>query len=348
MTLDKDLQQIARQFGDEMILDLKNTPVQVEVISSGVPSIDRALQIVDARTMKTLAVTDGHPVLGGYARGRVTELFGPESGGKTTLALTHAAEVIKLGGTAVLMDVENKAQPNYIRAVMEEAGADADSLHVLVPPHAEAAWESVRKLVGVADCIIIDSIAEMMTRARMDAEVGDQQPGMLARIVKDGLYKSKIGTSKTILLVLNQVRDTIGGYGSYEHVPGGHALKHKASSRIRVSRVGKAIQRDGREVGINVRVRVEKNQIGIPNGIAMFKMYWGLGVDAMDDLINVGKALDLVMANGGWYYLAFENSMGSSEEYKLQRSEFYETVRGDKAVMEELRAAIASETGAEL
>lgn len=352
MSMKEKLSKITKQFGGEMVLNLGDMPSEVEVISTGVPGLDRALQIVDARTGETLARTHGQPVLGGYPRGRVVELFGPEGGGKTTLGLTHLAEVIKLGGDAVFIDVENKLQYNYAKALLEEAGANPRNLTIITPPHAEAAWESVLSLVGEADSVVLDSVAEMMTQARMDTPVGDQQPGMLARVVKDGLYKSKIGTSKTILLVVNQIRDEIGGYGWSERVPGGHSLLHKCIARIRVSRIGGAIKEGGKEVGITVRAKVHKNQVGIPNAEVKFKLYWGIGIDNIAELCNIGQDMGLIKKtskNSSWLYLDFENPMGSDEDNTVNGAKnMVAALRESPETVKILRDKIGEATGAEL
>lgn len=349
MSMKEKLSKIAKQFGGEMVINLGDMPSEVEVISSGVSGLDRALQIIDARTGETLARTNGKPVLGGYPRGRVVELFGPESGGKTTLGLTHLAEVLKMGGDGVFIDVESKLQYNYAKALLEESGADPRKLTIISPPHAEAAWESVLGLVGEVDSIVLDSIAEMMTQARMDTPVGEQQPGMLARVVKDGLYKSKIGTSKTILLVINQIRDEIGGYGWSERVPGGHSLLHKCIGRIRISRVGGAIKESGKEVGITVRAKVHKNQVGVPNGEAKFKLYWGIGVDHVAELINVAAKFDLIKKTGnGWYWLAYENALGCNEDNKMRDGDIKKGLEQNPEALQELKDRVAEKTGAKL
>jgi len=342
----KELDIISKRYGEGIVTSLADTPDEIEVISSGVSSLDLALKIVDARTGQIMARTNGAPVLGGYPRGRVTELSGPDSGGKTTLSLAHSAEVLKIGGNVVFIDVENKIQPNYAKAVLTNSGAELDNISIISPPHAEAVWETVRELVGVVDLIVIDSIAEMMTMARRDTDVGENQPGMLARIVKDGLYKSKIGTSKTILLVINQVRENIGSYGSYERTPGGRALKHKASVRIRISRFGQPFKEPGgREAGIQVRAKVKKNQIGIPEAETDFKLYWGLGIDSVGELVNTAKGIGLIQRAGGWYWLDYPNSLGVDEDNKSRESDIIESIRKDKGARAELEQAISDFIG---
>jgi recombination protein RecA len=233
------------------------------------------------------------------------------------MAMAHLAEVSKLGGTGLYIDVEQKASPHYFKSIFREQGADPSCIEIINPPHAEAVWETVQALAPEVDSIVIDSLAEMMTRARLDADVGEQQPGMLARIVQDGLKKSQIWSTDCVLLLINQVRERIGGYSNWnERTSGGRYRLHKAVMRIRVSRT-KSFSESGKEIGVGVRAKIHKNQLGAPYGECLFRLYWGSGVDRHGDMIEVADELGLLAKSGSWYYLVYDNKyMG--EENKRQ------------------------------
>jgi recombination protein RecA len=315
MSVKSKLQEIANRYGEEMHANLAEEPEEVEVIPSGVLSLDSAMSI-------PLATCNGKPVLGGYARGRLTEMYGAEAGGKTSLALAHLAEVSRIGGTGIYIDVENKASAYYFKRIFEEQEADPSNIEIVRPPHAEAVWEIVKNVGSEVDSIVIDSLADMITKARLDADIGEQQPGMLARVTQDGLKKSKIWETDCVLLLINQIREKIGGYSHYNQTtPGGHSRKHKAVMRIKIRRTG--TEKEGsKEVGITVEAYIRKNQLGAPHGRAGFRLYWGRGVDKRGDLI--GTALDvglLIHTGNGYYYLPYDNAANMTEENKLYKRE---------------------------
>lgn len=312
MTVEERLEQIAARYGAEMHANLAEEPEEVEVIPSGILSLDAAMCI-------PLARCNGKPALGGYARSRLTELFGPEGAGKTTMAMAHLVEVARIGGTGVYIDVEQKGNPYYFKRIFEEQGADPSRVEVIKPPHAEAVWETIKELAPEVDSIVVDSLADMITKARLDADVGEQQPGMLARVTQDGLKKSKLWETDCILLLINQVREKIGGYSSWnETTPGGHSRLHKSVMRIRVSRVGSSIKVKGKEVGIEVNAKIRKNQLGKPNETAAFRLYWGTGVDKRGDMLEAARELGVIQKAGAYYYMLYDNPAGIDEDNKIQ------------------------------
>lgn len=305
------LAKITGRYGLEMHANLAEEPEEVEVIPSGILSFDAAMCI-------PLARCNGKLVIGGYPRGRLAEIFGPEGGGKTTMAMAHMVEVAKMHGTGIYIDVEQKGNPYYFKQIFEYQGADASHIEIIKPPHAEAVWEVVREMAPVVDSIVIDSLADMITKARLDADVGEQQPGMLARITQDGLKKSKLWETDCVLLLINQVREKIGGYSKWpETTPGGHHRLHKSVLRARISRTT-AFKKDGKDIGIGVRAKVHKNQLGKPDEEALFRLYWGKGVDRQGDMIEAARVLGLLQQSGSWYYLPYENAAGITEEDKVQ------------------------------
>lgn len=310
MSIQSKLKEITSRYGTEMHANLAEEPEEVEVIPSGILSLDVAMCIPMPRV-------NGEPVLGGYARGRVAELFGPESGGKTTMAMAHLTEVARLGGTGVYIDVEQKGSPYYFKRIFEEQGVDPSRVEIIKPPHAEAVWDVIKEMGPEVDSIVVDSLADMITQSRLDADIGEQQPGMLARVTQDGLKKSRIWSTDCVLLLINQVREKIGGYSNWnETTPGGHSRLHKAVLRIRISRT-KAFKVGGEEVGIGVKASIHKNQLGKPGEVAVFKLYWGKGVDKRSDTLGVARTLGLIVQAGSWYYLPYENAAGITEENKI-------------------------------
>jgi recombination protein RecA len=311
VTYEKELKGLAKRYGDDLYVSLAEAPSEVEVISSGVLSIDAALQIPKARTA-------GVPVLGGYARGHMTEMFGPEGGGKSTLAIAHLAQVVRQGGRGIYIDVERKASAVYFRSIFREQDADPSGVEIVRPPHAEAVWETVKAMGPEVDCIVIDSLADMMTKARLDSDVGEIQPGMLARVTQDGLRKSAVWDTDCILLMINQVREKIGGFSRWpETTPGGRSRLHRAITRIRIQRAhAPPLKEHGKLVGIAVKAQVKKNQLGAPFAEALFRLYWGKGVDRRGDMIETAMNLGVIVRAGSHYYLPFDNPV-MTEESKI-------------------------------
>jgi recombination protein RecA len=282
--IESAMAQVERQFGKGSIMKLGGKQViEVPVISTSSLSLDKALGI------------------GGLPRGRVVEIFGPESSGKTTLALHVVAEAQKKGGIAAFIDAEHAIDIGYARKL----GVDCDELLVSQPDTGEQALEIVDMLVrsGAIDVIVIDSVAALVPRAEIEGEMGDSHMGLQARLMSQALRKltGTIGKTMTTVIFINQIRMKIGVvFGNPETTTGGNALKFYSSIRLDIRRIG-AIK-DGQEVvGNRTRVRVVKNKMAPPFTEAEFDMTYGEGISQSGDLIDVGVTLGIVDKSGSWY-----------------------------------------------
>jgi len=323
--LSKRIDAITKKWGDDALVrysDLEKR--KVEVLSSGILALDIATNC------------------GGIPRGNITETFGPEGAGKTTMALWFLASVQQSGGLTAFVNPEQKGNPEYIRAMFESYGGSPDELLVSQPDSGEEALDIIENLIGVCDAIVLDSVADLVTSAELDADdVRDFHVGMQARLMTKFLKraKPKLGLSKTALLFTNQVRANIGGYGATETTPGGHALRHAAILRLRVSMAGTVIKDHGREIGIPVKAKVRKNQAGAPNGIAEFNIVWGKGIDQYKDTFEAAKALEVFKQAGSFYSYAWD---GVSESSIRGEEDVKEELRNRPGLLERVRADVAS------
>src|SRR6266849_6432139 len=283
-TIDQALVQMEKQFGKGAILRLgSKAVVPVSVISSGSISIDNALGV------------------GGFPRGRVVEIFGPESSGKTTLALQVIAEAQKVGGTAAFIDAEHALDPGYAR----QLGVDVDNLLVSQPDHGEQALEITNALVatGAVDIVVVDSVAALVPKAELDGEMGDSHMGLHARLMSQALRKltGVVSRCNTCLLFINQVREKIGVvFGNPETTTGGRALKFYASVRLEVRRI--AAIKDGDQVtGNRTKVKIVKNKVAAPFRDAEVDILYGEGISREADLLDLGCQQQLVEKSGSWY-----------------------------------------------
>jgi len=282
-SLEEAIKEIKKQFGEGSIMKLKEAIAKkVEVIPTGSISLDIALGV------------------GGLPRGRVIEIFGPESSGKTTLALHCAAEAQKMGGVAAFIDAEHALDPEYAKKI----GVDVEELLISQPDSGEQALQIVESLVRSesVDVIVIDSVAALAPKAEIAGEIGDQHIGLQARLMSQALRKlsSIVSKTKTIVIFLNQTRMKVGiPFGNPETTPGGLALKFYASVRIRLQPKAKIKQGD-KIVGTRIEAKIVKNKVAPPFKTAEFDIYYNQGISYLADLINTGIKFGILKKSGAW------------------------------------------------
>ncbi|MCA3130057.1 MAG: recombinase RecA [Betaproteobacteria bacterium] len=279
------LSQIEKQFGKGSIMKMGEHDVSrdIQVVSTGSLGLDMALGI------------------GGLPRGRIVEIFGPESSGKTTLTLQVVAEAQKLGGTAAFIDAEHALDPGYARKL----GVNVDELLISQPDNGEQALEIADMLVrsGSVDVVVVDSVAALVPRAEIEGEMGDQLPGLQARLMSQALRKltANIKRSNTLVIFINQIRMKIGVmFGNPETTTGGNALKFYASVRMDIRRTG-SIKKGEEVVGSETRVKVVKNKMAPPFRVADFDILYGEGISREGEIIELGVVHRLVEKSGAWY-----------------------------------------------
>ena len=308
--------QIEKSYGKGAIMKLgENTNMSVSAVSTGSLSLDLALGI------------------GGVPRGRIIEIYGPESSGKTTVALHVIAEVQKLGGEAAFIDAEHALDPVYAKAL----GVDIDSLLVSQPDNGEQALEITEALVrsGAVEVVVVDSVAALVPRAEIDGEMGDSHVGLQARLMSQALRKlsGAIAKSNCIVIFINQLRLKVGVlYGNPETTPGGNALKYYSSVRLDIRRVETI--KDGAEAcGNHTKVKVVKNKVAPPFKTAEFDILYGKGISKESEIIDIAVTLDIIQKSGSWFYYNEQRLAQGKDNVRVLFSE-------NKALAEEIEGLI--------
>jgi recombination protein RecA len=319
--LEAALANLTKRFGDGTVMRLgEATHLEVEIIPTGALALDRALGA------------------GGIPRGRVSEIYGPEGAGKTTLAQHIVAEAQKRGGVAAFIDMEHALDPAYAA----KCGVDVDELLISQPDTGEQALEIAETLIrsGAVDIIVVDSVAALVPRAEIEGEMGDSHPGMQARLMSQALRKlsGAIKQSNTALVFTNQLREKIGVmFGNPVTTSGGRALKFYASVRLDVRRIA-SIKDKGEVIGNRTRVRVTKNKVAPPFRVAEFDIMYDEGISKAGDLLDMAVELGVVEKRGSYYYREGENLAQGRENAKQFLREHPEVAAEIEAIVREAMA----------
>ncbi|MCR4674829.1 MAG: recombinase RecA [Lachnospiraceae bacterium] len=332
--LDVAISQIEKQYGRGSIMKLgdNSNQMQVETIPTGSISLDIALG------------------QGGFPKGRIIEIYGPESSGKTTVALHAVAEVQKRGGIAGFIDAEHALDPVYAKNI----GVDIDNLYISQPDNGEQALEITETMVrsGAVDIIIVDSVAALVPKAEIDGDMGDSHMGLQARLMSQALRKLTAAISKSdcTVIFINQLRQKIGVmFGNPETTTGGNALKFYASVRLDVRRV-ETLKQQGEVIGNHTRVKIVKNKIAPPFREAEFDIMFGKGISKSGDILDLAANLDIINKSGAWYAYnnekigqGRENAKNYLEEHPEIMDHIEELIRGHYG----LEGGVPSEDGSE-
>jgi recombination protein RecA len=315
--LDLAIQQIHKDYGEGAILRMgEEHKADIAVIPTGNLLIDQALGV------------------GGFARGRIVEVYGPESSGKTTLTLTCVAQAQKAGGLAAFIDVEHALDPNYARRL----GVKMDELLVSQPSSGEEALRICETLVrsNALDVIIIDSVAALVTRQELEGEIGDSTVGAQARLMSAALRKltAIISKARTCVIFTNQIREKIGVmFGNPETTPGGRALKFFASVRVDIRRIGQIKATDGTVTGNRTKIKVVKNKVAPPFTEAEFDIMYNEGISSTGSLLDLALELELVQKRGSWFSY-------NGNQLAQGRDAAKELLKGDPALYEDIATKV--------
>ena len=314
--LDAAISQIEKQYGKGSVMKLgEGANIQVETVPTGSVSLDIALG------------------QGGFPKGRIIEIYGPESSGKTTLALHAVAEVQKAGGIAGFIDAEHALDPKYAKAI----GVDIDDLYISQPDNGEQALEITETMVrsGAMDIIVVDSVAALVPKAEIDGDMGDSHVGLHARLMSQAMRKLTGIVAKTncVVIFINQLREKVGVmFGNPETTTGGRALKFYASVRIDVRRI-EALKQNGEVIGNRTRAKIVKNKVAPPFREAEFDIMFGEGISREGDILDVAANLDIIQKSGAWYAYLGEKIGQGRENAKIY-------LKQNPEVREEIAAAI--------